>query len=62
MVDPVPPPAPRKPQQAGGILIAAGLILGPIIGLAFGQTSIGLVAGGLIGVVAAIVMAVTNRS
>lgn len=55
-------PAPRKPQQAGGCLIAAGLILGPIIGMAFGQTSIGLVAGGVIGVVAAIVMTVSNRA
>ena len=61
MPEPMPPPTPRQPQQAGGCLIAAGLILGPIIGLAFGETSIGLVAGGLIGVVAAIVMAVMAR-
>jgi hypothetical protein len=51
----------RPPQQAGGCLIAAGLIVGPIIGLAFGQTSIGLVAGGLIGVAAAVLMAWRGR-
>ena len=61
MVNPVPPPVPRKSPQAGGCLIAAGLILGPIIGLAFGQTSAGLVAGGVIGVVAAIVMTLLSR-
>ena len=55
-------PVPRKPQQAGGCLIAAGLIFGPIIGMAFGQTSIGLVAGGVTGVVAAIVMALRDRA
>jgi hypothetical protein len=60
----VPPhrsPSSRPPQQAGGCLIAAGLIIGPIIGLAFGQTSIGLVAGGLIGVAAAALMAWRER-
>lgn len=61
MVDTPPSPSPRKPQQAGGCLIAAGLILGPIVGMAFGQTSIGLVAGGVIGVLGALVMAVTGR-
>lgn len=65
MVDPVPPsssvPPPRNPQQAGGCLIAAGLIVGPIIGLAVGQTSAGLVAGGAIGAIAATVMAVRGR-
>ena len=61
MVNPVPPPAPRKPQQAGGCLIAAGLMLGPVVGLAFGQTSAGLVAGAVIGIIAAIVMAVMSR-
>jgi uncharacterized membrane protein len=50
------PTAPRPPQQAGGCLIAAGLIIGPIVGLAFGQVSIGLIAGFVIGVVAALAM------
>ena len=61
MVDTPPSASPRKPQQAGGCLIAAGLILGPIVGMAFGQTSIGLVAGGVIGVIGALVMAVMGR-
>jgi hypothetical protein len=52
------PAAPRPPQQAGGCLIATGLIIGPIVGLAFGQVSIGLIAGFSIGVVAAVMMAV----
>lgn len=52
--------APRPPQQAGGCLIAAGLIIGPIVGLAFGQVSIGLIAGFVIGVVAAIAMALRD--
>jgi hypothetical protein len=50
----------RPPQQAGGCLIAAGLILGPIVGLAVGQVSIGLIAGFVIGVAAAIIMAVRD--
>jgi F0F1-type ATP synthase assembly protein I len=54
------PPARRPPQQAGGCLIAAGLIFGPLVGMLFGQTSIGLIAGLVIGVVAAIVMAVRD--
>jgi predicted lipid-binding transport protein (Tim44 family) len=55
------PAAPRPPQQAGGCLIAAGLIIGPIVGLAFGQVSIGLIAGFAVGVVAAVVMALRDR-
>lgn len=62
MVDPVfRPPSSRPPQQAGGCLIAAGLIFGPIIGMAFGETSIGLVAGGVVGVIAAVAMAFRGR-
>jgi mannose/fructose/N-acetylgalactosamine-specific phosphotransferase system component IIC len=52
-----PPPAPR----GGGCLIAAGLILGPIVGLMVGQVSAGLVAGGLLGVFAAIWMTLADR-
>lgn len=54
-------PESRPPQQAGGCLIAAGLMIGPVVGLAFGQTSMGLIGGFAIGVIAAIVMAVRDR-
>ena len=52
-----PPPTPR----GGGCLIAAGLILGPVVGLMLGQVSAGLVAGGVLGVIAAIVMTLADR-
>jgi hypothetical protein len=55
------PATPRPPRQAGGCLIAAGLMIGPIVGLAFGQTSLGLIGGFAIGVLAAVVMAVRDR-
>ena len=54
------PPESRPPQQAGGCLIAAGLMIGPIVGLVFGQTSMGLIGGLAIGVIAAIIMAVRD--
>lgn len=46
--------------MAGGIFIAAGLVLGPVVGLMFGQTSLGLIAGGILGVVAAVLVAVRD--
>ena len=57
--DPAAPP--RPPQLGGGCLIAAGVLIGPVVGLFFGQTSLGLVIGLAIGVVAAVVMAVRGR-
>lgn len=57
--DPVSPS--RPPQMGGGCLIAAGLIVGPIIGIFFGQVTLGLVAGGVIGVIAAVAMTVRGR-
>jgi F0F1-type ATP synthase assembly protein I len=36
-------------------------MIGPIVGLAFGQTSMGLIAGLVIGVIAATIMAVRDR-
>ncbi len=54
-------PSSRPPQQAGGCLIAAGLLIGPVIGLLFGQTSMGLIIGFAIGVIGAIVMALRDR-
>lgn len=47
----------RPPIRGGGCLIAAGLIIGPALGLMVGQTSAGLVIGGLVGIAAAIALA-----
>ena len=47
---PVNPDGPAKPpRRGGGCLIAAGVLIGPVIGVMFGETSIGLVAGLAIG-------------
>lgn len=51
----------QPPRRAGGCLIAAGLILGPIVGLLFGQVSMGLVIGFGLGAAAAVAMALTDR-
>lgn len=58
--DTPPDPAPPAPR-GGGCLIAAGLILGPVVGLLVGQVSAGLVAGGVLGVLAALGMAWADR-
>lgn len=56
------PDAPAKPpRRGGGCLIAAGVLVGPVIGVMFGETSIGLVAGLAIGILAAIALAVADR-
>jgi len=51
----------RPPIRGGGCLIAAGLVLGPIIGLFFHQTSIGLMVGLGLGTVAAILLTIAER-
>ena len=56
-----PNPFGPAPMRGGGCLIAAGLVLGPIIGIFFGQVSAGLVAGLVIGVIAAIVLTIIDR-
>jgi hypothetical protein len=61
MTTPDPVPQPETPPAGGGCLIAAGLILGPIVGLLLGETSAGLLVGGAVGVVAAIVLALVQR-
>lgn len=48
-------------MRGGGCLIAAGAVFGPVIGLLFGQTSIGLVAGLAIGIIAAIVLTIWDQ-
>lgn len=57
------PPAPKAPpRRAGGCLIAAGLVIGPVVGLWFGETSLGLVIGFGLGVASAVALAfVDNR-
>lgn len=55
------PPTPNKnTSSGGGCLIAAGLIIGPIGGLFFGEVSAGLIIGGIIGLFAAILWAVQD--
>lgn len=54
-------PLTPPPMRGGGCLIAAGLVIGPIVGLLFGQTSLGLFAGLVIGIVAAIVLTILDR-
>lgn len=56
-ITPEPPVPQPPPRRAGGFLIAAGLVLGPIVGLWFGETSLGLVIGFGLGIVAAIALA-----
>jgi uncharacterized membrane protein len=56
-----PRPKTPPPMRGGGCLIAAGLVIGPVVGLIFGQTSMGLFAGLAIGIVAAIVLTVLDR-
>ena len=59
---PVNPDGPAKPpRRGGGCLIAAGVLIGPVIGVMFGETSIGLVAGLAIGILAAVALAVADR-
>ncbi|MEY2884474.1 MAG: hypothetical protein RL490_2198 [Pseudomonadota bacterium] len=54
-------PVPRPPQRGGGVLIAAGLLLGPIVGIMIGETSAGLIGGLILGVIAAVVMAIRDK-
>jgi uncharacterized membrane protein len=59
-VSPSPPPH-RAPTSAGGCLIALGATAGPVIGLFFGQTTLGLVIGLGAGAVGAVLWAVFDR-
>jgi hypothetical protein len=52
MTDPAPPP----PARAGGVLLAAGVLGGVVIGSVLGQPSIGFLAGLGIGLIAVILV------
>jgi hypothetical protein len=54
--------AQRPPDSsAGGCLIAAGALIGPVVGLIFGQVTIGLLAGLGLGALGAIAGIFVNR-
>jgi len=52
---------PSAGPRGGGCLIAVGLVLGPVVGLLLGQVSAGLLVGGALGVVAAVILAVVDK-
>lgn len=52
---------PRQPMRGGGCLIAAGAILGPVVGIALGETSLGLLVGLALGIAGAVIVAVLDR-
>lgn len=52
---------PSRAPMAGGFLIAAGLMLGAILGAIAGQPSIGFLAGGGVGVVLAVAIWLRDR-
>ena len=51
----------RPPMRGGGCLVAAGLVIGPVVGLLFGQTSLGLVIGLGVGAAAAVLLTIADR-
>ncbi len=51
----------QPPGSAGGCLIAAGALIGPVIGLFMGQVTLGLLGGLAIGALGAIAMMVAQR-
>jgi hypothetical protein len=59
-LSPTPPTPPSPPRRGGGCLIAAGVVIGPIIGLMFGETSVGLLAGLALGVLAAVALTIAD--
>jgi hypothetical protein len=55
-----PSPKPPAPRSAGA-LIALSLLAGPMIGFLYGQISIGLVAGLLLGILMAVFFWLVDR-
>jgi hypothetical protein len=51
----------KRPATAGGFLIAAGLLLGTVVGVAVGQPSLGFLAGLAIGAVLALLLWLLDR-
>ena len=52
----------RSGTQAGGAILALTIILGAVIGTVLGQSSIGVVAGTAIGIVAVLVVWQRDRA
>lgn len=46
----------RSEPRGQGCLVAAGMMIGPVVGWFFGQVALGLVAGLVLGVAAAVAM------
>ena len=63
MQEPPQHPYERKPgsAKAGGFFIVAGLVVGVIVGLVYGQPSIGMVGGFTAGVAAATILWLFDR-
>lgn len=55
------PARPTKAPQAGGVLLAAGLLGGSVIGAVLGQPTIGFLAGGAAGVALALLVWLRER-
>ena len=47
-------------QMGGGLLIAIGLIVGPVVGLLLGQITIGLIAGFALGCAGVIALTIRD--
>ena len=57
-----PPVTPRRPEmRGGGCLVAAGLLVGTVVGVLVREGSIGLIAGFAVGVVGAVLLYVVDR-
>jgi hypothetical protein len=57
----MPSPSPSSPA-AGGALIAAGALIGPVVGLFLGQPTIGFLTGVGLGTAAAVAIWLTDKA